>query len=138
MLEWRPPALTITPHSHAHTASPRPLARTHDTNTKRNRNQFPDWGSPASINSPQSPMFFTIIMIIHKHFQEAMIFRNYFFMVKSTVVQPPLLARLATVSVLFFSWRGISCPSSYSQEYRRAAAPSGPLCYCFGITRSRR
>ena len=28
-----------------------------------------------------------------------MIFRNYFFMVKSTVVQPPLLARLATVSV---------------------------------------
>ena len=56
MLEWRPPALTITPHSHAHTASPRPLARTHDTNTKRNRNQFPDWGSPASINSPQSPI----------------------------------------------------------------------------------
>ena len=38
------------PHSFA---SP---ARTHDTNTKRNRNQFPDWGSPASINSPQSPM----------------------------------------------------------------------------------
>ena len=57
MLEWRPPALTITPHSHAHTASPRPLARTHDTNTKRNRNRFPDWGSPASINSPQSPIF---------------------------------------------------------------------------------
>ena len=28
--------------SHAHAASPRPLARTHDTNTKRNRNQFPD------------------------------------------------------------------------------------------------
>jgi hypothetical protein len=49
MLEWRPPALTNTPPSHAHTASPRPLARTHDTNTKRNRNQFPDWGSPASI-----------------------------------------------------------------------------------------
>ncbi len=24
--------------SHAHSASPRPLARTHDTNTKRNRN----------------------------------------------------------------------------------------------------
>jgi hypothetical protein len=56
MLEWRPPALTNTPLSHAHTASPRPLARTHDTNTKRNRNQFPDWGSPASINSPQSPI----------------------------------------------------------------------------------
>ena len=56
MLEWRPPALTNTPLSHAHTASPRPLARTHDTNTKRNRNRFPDWGSPASINSPQSPI----------------------------------------------------------------------------------
>ena len=28
------------------------------------------------------------------------IFENYFSMVKSTVVQPPLLARLATVSVL--------------------------------------
>ena len=56
MLEWIPPALTNTPLSHAHTASPRPIARTHDTNTKRNRNQFPDWGSPASINSPQSPI----------------------------------------------------------------------------------
>ena len=31
-------------------------ARSHnDTNTKRNRNRFPDWGSPASINFPQSP-----------------------------------------------------------------------------------
>ena len=39
------------PHSFA---SP---ARSHDTNTKRNRNRFPDWGSPASINSPQSPIF---------------------------------------------------------------------------------
>ena len=57
MLEWRPPALTNTPLSHAHTASPRPLARTHDTNTKRNRNRFPDWGSPASIHSPQSPIY---------------------------------------------------------------------------------
>ena len=57
MLEWRPPALANTPLSHAHTASPRPLARTHDTNTKRNRNRFPDWGSPASINSPQSPIY---------------------------------------------------------------------------------
>ncbi len=28
--------------SHAHAASPHPLARTHDTNTKRNRNQSPD------------------------------------------------------------------------------------------------
>ena len=45
-------------------------------------------------------MFSTPIIVIHKHFQEAMIFKNYFFMVKSTVVQPPLLVRLATVSVL--------------------------------------
>ena len=44
-------------------------------------------------------MFFKTIMEIHTHFQEAMIFRNYFFMAKSTVVQPPLLVRLATVSV---------------------------------------
>ena len=48
---FRGPALTNTALSHAHTASPRPLARTHDTNTKRNRNRFPDWGSHASINS---------------------------------------------------------------------------------------
>ena len=41
---------------------------------------------------------------------------SYFFMAKSTVVQPPLLARLATVLVLLFSWRGISCPSSYGNE----------------------
>ena len=66
MLEWRPPALTITPHSHAHTASPRPLARTHDTNTKRNRNRFPDWGSTASIISPQSPIYI-YIFFFHTH-----------------------------------------------------------------------
>ena len=41
--------------SHAHTASPRPLAPTHDTNTKH---QFPDWGAPASINFPQSPIMY--------------------------------------------------------------------------------
>jgi len=41
----------------------------------------------------------TTIILIPNHFKEAMIFRNYFFMVKSTVVQPPLLVRLATVSV---------------------------------------
>ena len=35
LLEWRPPALTNTPLSHAHTASPRPLART----TTRTRNE---------------------------------------------------------------------------------------------------
>ena len=53
-------------------------------------------------------MFSTTIMEIPKHFQEAMIFRNYFFMVKSTVVQPPLLARLATVSV----WQSSGKPST--------------------------
>ena len=45
-------------------------------------------------------MFFTTFMIIPKHFQGAMIFKNYVFIVKSTAVQPTLLARLATVSVL--------------------------------------
>ena len=38
-------ALTNTPRLHAHTASPRPLAHTHDTNTKRDRNRFPAWMS---------------------------------------------------------------------------------------------
>ena len=67
-------------------------------------------------------MFFIKIMEIPKHFQKAMIFRNYFFMVKSTVVQQPLLARLATVSVLLFSWRGIFCPSSYYSSSRKISA----------------
>ena len=55
----------------------------------------------------------TAIIVIPTHFQKAMIIRNYFFMVRRMCVQPSLLARLATVSVLLFSWRGISCPSSY-------------------------
>ena len=42
--------------SRAHAASPRPLARTHDTNTKRNRNRFPGWGQ-LSLLSPQPPIF---------------------------------------------------------------------------------
>ena len=33
----------------AHAASPRPPARTHDTNTKRNRNRFPDWVNPLNL-----------------------------------------------------------------------------------------
>ena len=52
-------------------------------------------------------------MIIPNHFPEANISTNYFLMAESTVVQPPRLARLATFSVLLFSWREISCPSSY-------------------------
>ena len=43
-------------HSRAHAASPRPLARTHDTNTKRNRNRFPGWGQ-LSLFSPQPPIY---------------------------------------------------------------------------------
>ena len=49
-----------------------------------------------SINSN---MYFTTILELQSTLHGAMIFRNNFFMVKSTVVQPPLLARLATVSV---------------------------------------
>ena len=50
------------PHSFA---SP---ARTHDTNTKRNWNRFPDWGSPASINPPQSPIW-SHTKVTHTHTQ---------------------------------------------------------------------
>ena len=49
--------LSSSVDKHSPLASPRPLARTHDMNAKRNRNRFPDWGSPASMNSPQSPIF---------------------------------------------------------------------------------
>ena len=42
--QLRAPALTNNALSHAHAASPLPPARTHDTNTKRNRNRIPDWG----------------------------------------------------------------------------------------------
>ena len=154
-------------------------------------------------------MFSTTIIVIPRHFQEAMIFRNHFFMVKSIVVQPPLLARFAMATSgkpstkfplgelegqeplpLSFSrkfenfkkshnfstfWKSLApielwnfkvififqyllCKLQYilynnyensqalseskhlqklllhGQEYRRAAAPSGPLSYCFGIT----
>ena len=58
-------------------------------------------------------MCFKTILEFTNTFIAADIFKNYFFVVKSTVVQPPLLARLATVLVLLFSWREISCPSSY-------------------------
>ena len=40
------PAFTITPLSQAHTVSRRPLARTHDTSTKRDRNRFPHFPIP--------------------------------------------------------------------------------------------
>ena len=47
-------------------------------------------------------------------FMRSNIFKNYFSMVEFTVVRRSFLARLATVSVLLFSWREISCPSSYN------------------------
>ena len=43
MLEWRPPALTNTPLSHTHTASPRLLARTTRTRNETETN-FPIGG----------------------------------------------------------------------------------------------
>ena len=61
------------------------------------------------------------IMSFTSTFIAADIFKNYFYMVEFTAVRWSLLARLATVSVLLFSWREISCPSSYysfeRQEY---------------------
>ena len=42
----------------------------------------------------------TTIIEFTSTFTAAGISKNYFFMAKSTVVQPPLLARFATVSVL--------------------------------------
>ena len=47
------------------------------------------------------------------HFQYAIFSKNYRFMVEFIAVRWSLLARLATFSVLLFSWREISCPSSY-------------------------
>ena len=41
--------------SRAHAASPRPLARTHDTNTKRKRNRFPGSGGPKVLTPPKPP-----------------------------------------------------------------------------------
>ena len=78
-------------------------------------------------------MCFKTIMSFTSTFIAADISKNYFVVVEFTAVRWSLLARLATVSVLLFSWRGISCPSSYCG----ALVPSGPLSYCFG-TRSRR
>ena len=43
------PALRSISASRVHAASPRPLARTHDTNTKRKRNQFPGSGGTKAL-----------------------------------------------------------------------------------------
>ena len=45
-------------------------------------------------------MCFTTILEFPSTFIAAGIFRNYFFMGRRTCVQPPLLARLATVTLL--------------------------------------
>ena len=72
------------------------------------------------------------IIVIPKHFQNAMIFKNDFFMVKSTVVQP-LLARLATVLV----WqRAVNRQPGSRARTRRAGAPE-PLIRHMGDTRER-
>ena len=57
MLEWRPPALTNTPISHAHTASPRPLARTSRTRNEA-ETDFPIGGlfRQSPIHIPQIQM----------------------------------------------------------------------------------
>ncbi len=49
--------------SRAHAASPRPLARTHDTNTKRKRNQFPGLGATRVELTPPKPPIYIYIYI---------------------------------------------------------------------------
>ena len=64
---WAPALGNIAP-SHAHTASPRPLARTHDTNTKRNRNRFPDWGQLRRL-FPLNLRYFLVTKYLQYWFQ---------------------------------------------------------------------
>jgi hypothetical protein len=51
-----------------------------------------------------------------------MFFKNYFFRVKSTVVQPPLLARLATVLVLW--QRAVNRQPGYRSGNSKGRSPS--------------
>ena len=51
---FEPPALRSTSLTRSHSFA-RTHARTHDTNTKRNRNRFPDWAQ-LTLLSPQSPI----------------------------------------------------------------------------------
>ena len=51
LLPNRATSVEATPPSRAHAAS---HARTHDTNTKRNRNRFPDWGRLRRLFPPIS------------------------------------------------------------------------------------
>ena len=73
-------------------------------------------------------MFFTTISMIQKHFQKAMGFRNYFFMVKSTVVQPPLLARLATALV----WqRAVNRQPSFRSGNSKGRSPHPAINFAY-------
>ena len=65
-------------------------------------------------------------MIIPKHFQEAMIFRNYFFMGRRTCVQPSLLACLATVLVLW--QRAVNRQPGYRSGNSKGRSPP---CFSF-------
>ena len=52
---WAPALEKHCSLAHPHSfASPRPLARTHDTNTKRNRNRFPGYGQLSRLFSSTS------------------------------------------------------------------------------------
>ena len=79
------------------------------------------WNFNVNTISINFNMCFTTIIVIHTHFQKATIFRNYFFMVKSICVQPPLLARLATVSV----WqRAVNRQPSFRSGNSKGRSPS--------------
>ena len=67
-------------------------------------------------------MFSTTIMDIPKHFQRQMISKNHFFVVKSTIVQPPLLTRLATVSVLW--QRAVNRQPGFRSGNSKSRSPS--------------
>ena len=64
LLFWVPASGNIA-LSHTHTASPRPLARTHDANTKRNRNRFPDWGNCVDYFPSISDIYIYIYIYIY-------------------------------------------------------------------------
>ena len=53
--------------SRAHVASPRPLARTHDTNTKRNRHRFPGLRGVLTVLTPLNLRFIYLYIYIYIH-----------------------------------------------------------------------
>ena len=88
----------------------RTLLRAYYSSSRKNTSNL----RVITLSSYRSNLYESII-VIHARFQEAMVFKNYFPMVRHMCKQPPLLARLCTVSVLLFSWGGTPCPSSYSR-----------------------